>query len=116
MDIESLKKELSLYFLYIDIKDENINYKLYQNDLSHFETNLNSASNRLLIHIRIKRNLKSINIPSQYLVEPSIVFYNDVTNEKLVIPCNKYASLNNRGSYFEAILSSTSNEIKNLNI
>ena len=116
MNIEDLKKEVSLHFLYIDVKDENTNYKFYQDDLSHFEINFNSTSSRVLIHLRIKRNLKSLMIPITYLIEPSIAFYNDACNEKLIIPCNKFASLTNRGSYFEVTLSSTSDEIKKLNI
>lgn len=116
MNIEDLKKEVSLHFLYIDVKDDSTNYKFYQDDLSHFEICLNSTSNRLLIHLRIKRNLKSLMIPTAYLVESSVVFYNDSYSEKLIIPCNKFASLTNRGSYFEVTLSSTSDEIKKLNI
>ncbi len=36
MNIEDLKKEVSLHFLYIDVKDENTNYKFYQDDLSRY--------------------------------------------------------------------------------
>lgn len=116
MNVEDLKKDVSLHFLYIDVKDDSTNYKFYQDDLSNFEISLNSTSNRFLIHLGIKRNLKSLMIHIAYLVDSNVVFYNDACSEKLIIPCNKFASLTNRGSYFEATLNSTFDEIKKLNI
>lgn len=120
MDIIDLKKELSLYFLYLDTKDASINYKFYQEDLSYLEANLNPVTNQLCVHLRIKRNFKSLALHILYSIngldDLNIVFFDDKHNNKLVIPCNKHITLNNRGSYFEVLLTSDSKEVKNLNI
>lgn len=84
------------------------------------EANLNPVTNQLYVHLRIKWNFKSLALHKLYpinsLDDLNIVFYDDKHNKKLIIPCNKHITLNNRGSYFEVLLTSDSKEVKNLNI
>lgn len=120
MNIIDFKTKFSLYFLYLNVKDAGISYKFYQEDFSHLEFYYNPTTNQICIHLRIKRSLKSLAMHTLYLINGlsnlNIVFYDDECNEKLTMPCNKHINLDNRGSYFELLLTVDFNEVRNFNI